>query len=97
MTQLSFEGRLRDTRGTSAARKMRRELGLFPAVVYGGQGEVISITLTHDDVIAQYKNAAFYNEPMALTIEGKTESVRVQDIQMHPYKQKILHIDFVRA
>lgn len=97
MTQLSFEGQLRDTRGTSAARKMRRELGLFPAVIYGGQGESISITLTHAEVIAQCKNKAFYTAPMTLTVDGKAETVRVQDVQMHAYKQKILHIDFVRV
>lgn len=85
----------RKEQGKGASRRLRRA-NQFPAIVYGGNQEPISVTLNHDEVINQESKAGFY-EVLTLVIDGKETKVKVQAVQRHPFKPKVTHIDFLRA
>jgi large subunit ribosomal protein L25 len=87
----------RDVKGKGASRRLRREEGTIPAIVYGGTSEPAMISLSHKDFSHSLENEAFYSHILTLDIEGAKESVILKDLQRHPYKPKIMHADFMRV
>ena len=85
--------------GRGASRRLRRESGLLPAIVYGAEKEPMMITLNHNEVFNASEHEAFYSSILTLKIEGKktAEKVIVKAIQRHSYKPKLLHLDFFRV
>jgi large subunit ribosomal protein L25 len=86
----------REVSGKGASRRLRRLTGEVPAIVYGGKEDAQSITLIHKDVIKALENEAFYSHIISLDVDGKSEDVIVKDVQRHPAKTAILHLDFLR-
>ena len=86
----------RGDQGKGASRRLRR-LGRLPAVVYGGHQEPASIEMHHNDVFLASANEWFYSSLIELDIDGKTERVLLRDMQRHPFKPVILHLDFLRV
>ncbi|GAB6261886.1 50S ribosomal protein L25 [Photobacterium sp. R1] len=91
---MKFEAQVRSDLGKGASRRLRHT-NKFPAIIYGGEEAPVSIELNHDDVINQMDKAAFY-EAITLVIDGKEVNVKPQDIQRHPFKPKVQHMDFIR-
>lgn len=83
--------------GKGASRRLRRD-NLVPAILYGADKEPQAIQLKHNEVIKHLDNEAFYSQLLSLSVDGG-EPVRslLKDVQRHPYKQQILHLDFVRV
>jgi large subunit ribosomal protein L25 len=86
----------REVSGKGASRRLRRLTGEVPAIVYGGKKDAQSITLIHKDVIKALENEAFYSHIISLDVDGKSQDVIVKDVQRHPAKTAILHLDFLR-
>jgi large subunit ribosomal protein L25 len=86
----------REVSGKGASRRLRRLAGEVPAIVYGGKKDPQSITLIHKDVIKALENEAFYSHIISLDVDGKSQDVIVKDVQRHPAKTAILHLDFLR-
>ncbi len=57
----------------------------------------LAVELDHDKVMNMQVKAEFYSEVLTIVVDGKEIKVKAQDVQRHPYKPKLLHIDFVRA
>lgn len=98
MTEANFvlAAQARSEEGRRPSRRMRRS-GRIPAVVYGDGKPAESISL---DVFAAYKflgNEQVYSNVITLDLDGRKESVLIRDLQMHPYKDEILHVDFMRV
>ena len=85
----------RDNLGKNASRRLRRS-GRIPGTVYGANKEPQSISLSHDDVLHQLDREAFYSSILTINIDAEREQVVLKDLQRHPYKPEILHIDFLR-
>jgi len=83
--------------GKGASRRLRRD-NLVPAIVYGADKEPQAIQLKHNEVIKHLSNESFYSQLLSLSVDGG-EPVRslLKDVQRHPYKQQVLHMDFVRV
>tara|TARA_E500000178_G_scaffold310740_1_gene326084 strand:- start:2169 stop:2804 length:636 start_codon:yes stop_codon:yes gene_type:complete len=94
--QFALSARKRDLFGKGEVRRMRRLNGEIPAVVYGGKINPQSISLIHKDVMKALENESFYAHIIHLKIDGKDEEVVVKDIQRHPAKATVLHMDFLR-
>ncbi len=92
----TFEAQVRTDLGKGASRRLRHT-NKFPAVVYGKGEEVISIELDHDTVNNAQAKEGFFEAPLTLVIEGKEVAVKIQDMQRHAFKPKLMHIDFVRV
>ena len=87
---------LRGDKGKGASRRLRHA-NTLPAIVYGGGKDPVSITLLQKDVQHKLPDESFYSQVLSLSIEGKTEDVLLRDIQHHPYKMDVMHMDFIRV
>ncbi|MGC0850150.1 50S ribosomal protein L25 [Pantoea agglomerans] len=86
----------RKEQGKGASRRLRTA-NRFPAIIYGGSEAAVAIDLDHDSVMNLQSKPGFYDEVLALSVDGKETKVKVQAVQRHPFKPKLFHIDFVRA
>ena len=82
--------------GKGASRRLRREDKL-PGIIYGGEEAPVSITLDHNKVNNSADFEAFYSHVLEINLDGKVVEVLVKDMQRHPFKPKITHIDFQRV
>ena len=96
-TDFTLHAKGREDTGKGASRRLRRLAGEIPAIVYGGKKDSAKISLVHKDVMKALENEAFYSHIIALDIDGKSEDVIVKDVQRHPAKAIILHMDFLRV
>ena len=87
---------VRNLPGSSNSKKLRRN-GKVPGVVYGAGKDVLNIELEHNSILLALDVESFHSSILSLEIEGKKEKVLLRDFQVHPYKQKITHIDFQRV
>ena len=86
---------LRDESGKGASRRLRHE-GKVPAILYGDGKKPQSLTLEHNQIIQHLENEAFYSHILTLVANGKKQRAIVRDIQRHPFKPKVTHMDFMR-
>ncbi len=91
-----FVAENRNASGRGGARAVRRS-GMVPAVVYGGESEPKAIVLDHNDVVKHLSREAVYSHVLDLKIDGKSEKAILKDIQRHPARPQILHMDFMRV
>ena len=82
--------------GKGASRRLRKS-GLVPAIIYGGDAEPVSINLQHNEFIHQLDNEAIYTQVLSLKVGKKKEDVILRDLQRHPYKNQVMHADFLRV
>ncbi|MDQ1133138.1 large subunit ribosomal protein L25 [Pseudoxanthomonas winnipegensis] len=68
-----------------------------PAIVYGGDLKPVSIQLSHNDVWLASQHDWFYSSILSLSLNGDVQKVLLRDMQRHPYKQQIMHLDFQRV
>ena len=96
MNEFELVAEARTDVGKGASRRLRRD-GKLPGIVYGTDKEVSMITLEHSKVMHNLENEAFYSHILTLKIgkEAK-EKVVLKDLQRHPYKSSLLHIDLQR-
>jgi large subunit ribosomal protein L25 len=93
MKFVAFE---RAKQGTGASRRLRNT-GRTPGIVYGGSAEPTLIELDHNALWHAIKKESFHASVLDMELAGKESKVLLRDLQMHPFKQQILHIDFQRV
>ncbi|MGD2167992.1 MAG: 50S ribosomal protein L25/general stress protein Ctc [Gammaproteobacteria bacterium] len=86
----------REASGRAGSRRLRNT-GKVPAVVYGGGQPPSSVTLDHNSLLHQMEHEAFYTSILKLHIGKESESVVVKDVQRHPARHQILHLDLLRV
>ncbi|MCC6916884.1 50S ribosomal protein L25/general stress protein Ctc [Nitrosomonas sp.] len=94
--QIEIHANSRKLHGTGENRRLRSR-GRLPGVIYGGVGAAQSIDLDHKDLYYKLKMESFHASILSISVDGKKEQVLVRDVQMHPFKQQVLHIDFQRV
>ncbi|KJS04976.1 MAG: 50S ribosomal protein L25 [Gammaproteobacteria bacterium BRH_c0] len=97
MVDFTLNAKGRDDKGKGASRRLRRLANEVPAIIYGGSAEPQSIALLHFDIEHALENEAFYSHIIKLSVDGKAQDVILKDVQRHPAKPKILHLDFLRV
>ena len=93
MNFVAFE---RAKQGTGASRRLRNS-GRTPGIVYGGTAEPQNIELDHNALWHALKKEAFHSSVLEMEVAGATSKVLLRDVQYHPYKQLVLHVDFQRV
>jgi large subunit ribosomal protein L25 len=93
MKVVAFE---RSLQGTGASRRLRRT-GKTPGIVYGASGTPELIELDHNALYHALRKEAFHASILDLEIAGSSQQVLLRDVQYHPFKQLILHVDFLRV
>ena len=89
MKFVAFE---RAKQGTGASRRLRIT-GRTPGIVYGGTAEPQLVELDHNALWHALKKEAFHSSILTMEMAGAESNVLLRDVQVHPYKQLILHID----
>lgn len=92
----TLDAESRSDLGKGASRRLRRT-GRVPAIIYGAGVEAESISLEHHKVMHDLENEAFYSHVLTLNVSGKQQNVILRDIQRHPAKPIIMHMDFLRV
>ena len=87
---------LRDDSGTSSSRRSRRS-GMVPAIIYGAGKESIKLNIGHDQLLYKLSVPAFLTSILNIKVEDKEEPVFIKDIQIHPSKKQIIHLDLQRV
>ncbi len=82
--------------GKGASRRLRHA-DKVPAILYGGEEAPVALTLDHNKLNNAADFEAFYSHVLTLNIDGQKVEALVKDMQRHPYKPKIMHIDFQRV
>ena len=82
--------------GKGASRRLRRS-GKVPAILYGGKQEPRQLTLDHQNLLTLLVNERFYSTILSLKINGETQPAILKDVQRHPAKNQILHLDLQRV
>lgn len=93
MKFVAFE---RAKQGTGASRRLRN-VGKTPGIVYGGEGQPQLIELDHNALWHALKKEAFHSSILEMDLAGKTAKVLLRDVQYHPYRQQVQHVDFQRV
>jgi large subunit ribosomal protein L25 len=86
----------RTDEGKGASRRLRHAAKV-PAVVYGGHKDPVSVQLEHNDVFLASQHEWFYSAILDLNLDGTAQKVLLRDMQRHPFKPQIMHIDFQRV
>ena len=94
-TKFELQAEPREAKGTGASRRLRRQ-GQVPAVLYGAGKDPEMLSLSHDALFHQIQNEAFFTSVVTVHLGGKTDQAIVRDLQMHPYKPRVQHLDLLR-
>ena len=94
-TDFNVNAELRSDTGKGASRRLRRA-GLVPGIIYGAHQDPTMITLKHNELIQHLEQETFYSSILDIKMGGKTEKAVIKDLQRHPAKPFIQHIDFQR-
>jgi large subunit ribosomal protein L25 len=92
---MEFTAFPRTTQGSGASRRLRRD-GKVPGVVYGG-GTPTNVELDHNALFHALKNEKFHSSILTMKLNGKSDRVLLRDVQRHPYKAQVMHVDFQRV
>ena len=95
-TSFELVAEFRETQGKGASRRLRHE-GKVPAILYGGHSEARALTLSHQKLMIMLDNERFYSTILSLKVGDQTQAAILKDVQRHPYKNAIVHIDFQRV
>ena len=95
-TEHNIKATSRSVEGKGASRRLRLAASI-PAIVYGGKSAPQAIQLDHEKIWLAQQHEWFYSSILNLDVDGKVEQVLLRDMQRHPFKQIIMHLDFQRV
>ena len=86
----------RGDQGKGASRRLRRS-GMVPGIIYGGGKDPQMFATAHNELIQHLDNEAFYSHILSLQVDGKKLDTVLRDMQRHPSKPVVMHMDFQRV
>jgi large subunit ribosomal protein L25 len=92
----TFGADLRAAQGKGASRRLRHA-GKVPAILYGGHQDAQPLVLDQQNLLTMIDNERFYSSIVRLQIGGLAQEAIVKDIQMHPAKNLVVHVDLQRV
>ena len=95
-TKFELIAEARDAQGKGASRRLRRS-GRIPAILYGGSVEPTALTLDHNKVQLALEHERFYSSIITIQVSGKPQAALLRDVQRHPWKNQIVHLDLQRV
>jgi len=92
----TLDAEVRTDLGKGASRRLRHD-NKVPAILYGAGEEPVSLTLAHNKVFRAQEEEAFYSHVLTINVDGKPVEALIKDMQRHPFKPMIMHLDFLRV
>jgi large subunit ribosomal protein L25 len=96
MDLFTLDAEVRTDLGKGASRRLRHAEKV-PAIVYGAGQEPVSITLSHNKLWRAQQEEAFYSHVLTLNVGAEKVDVVIKDMQRHPFKELVMHVDFLRV
>ena len=96
MESFVLEAEPRNDLGKGASRRLRHA-GKVPAIIYGAEKDPEAISLGHDDLLHHAENEAFFSHILTVKVGSDEQQAIVKDMQRHPHKLQIMHIDLQRV
>ena len=93
---MQFTAFERAKQGTGASRRLRNT-GRTPGIVFGGTVEPTVIELDHNSLWFALQKESFHSALLDMELNGNTEKVVLRNVQYHPFKPLVLHVDFQRV
>ncbi|MFK8028652.1 MAG: 50S ribosomal protein L25/general stress protein Ctc [Gammaproteobacteria bacterium] len=94
--KVTLEAELREDEGKGASRRLRHHKKV-PAVLYGGERKPRSITLNENELMNKARHESFFSQVLTIEVGDIKQSAIVKDVQVHPAKSRIMHVDFQRV
>ncbi len=94
--QFEIEAEVRGDMGKGASRRLRRD-GKVPAIIYGAGKDPVALTLDHNDLLKHIQHEAFFSHVLTVNVGGKAEQAVLKDMQRHPARPIVMHVDFLRV
>ncbi len=91
-----LDAELRTDLRKGASRRLRHD-NKVPAIIYGGKDDPVAVTLPHNVILKHIDDEAFYTHIIDIKVGKNTEQAIVRDVQRHPYKLLVMHLDFQRV
>ncbi len=91
-----IEAEVRTDTGKGASRRLRHT-DKVPAVLYGAGKDPVALTLSHNEMHHHLENEAFYSHILTINVGKKKEKAILKDLQRHPAKPRLMHVDFQRV
>jgi len=95
-TSFELDAEFRETHGKGASRRLRHD-GKVPAILYGGSLGARALSLSHQKLALMLDNERFYSTILNLRVGDETQAAILKDVQRHPYKNAVVHVDFQRV
>jgi len=95
-TAFELAAEFRDAQGKGASRRLRHE-NKVPAILYGGHREPRALSLDHTKLLLMLDNERFYSTIISLKVGEQTQAAILKDVQRHPAKNAIVHVDLQRV
>ena len=95
-TSFELVAEFRETQGKGASRRLRHD-GKVPAILYGGHAAARALTLSHQKLLIMLDNERFYSTILSLKVGDQAQAAILKDVQRHPFKNAIVHVDFQRV
>jgi large subunit ribosomal protein L25 len=86
----------RNDEGKGASRRLRHA-GRVPAILYGGKQPPRMLSIDHQKLVTLIEDEKFYSSIIGVKVGAETQAAIVQDLQMHPAKPQVLHVDLLRV
>jgi large subunit ribosomal protein L25 len=87
----------RETFGTGASRRLRSLENRVPAILYGAGEPPLALSFDHNQLMHALENEAFYSHILTIHLENQQQKAVLKDLQRHPYKPRITHLDLLRV
>ena len=94
--KIAIKAEPRSLQGTGASRRLRRG-DKVPGILYGGGKDALPIELDHKELFLNLRLEAFHASILDLEVGAEKAQVLLRDYQMHPFQQRVLHVDFQRV
>ena len=95
--QFEMQAEVRTEVGKGASRRLRRFDDKIPAIIYGGGKDPQSLSLIRKDLEKALENEAFYSHVLTVNVGNQKEKAILKDLQRHPAKNRVTHVDFLRV
>lgn len=96
MKLFKLNAEVREDLGKGASRRLRRTNDFVPAIIYGADQAPTPVMIDKPSLYKAVDDEAFYSSIITLNVAGKTEKVVIRDLQRHPFKPLLTHVDFLR-
>ena len=94
--QFELNAEVRTDTGKGASRRLRRDAGVIPAIIYGGDKDPTPLSMIRKDLEKALENEAYYSHVLTINVGKDKEKAILKDLQRHPAKNRVMHADFMR-